>query len=74
MITHDMIKFYPNLAREYAIRVVELQDHILSTYDRKISSYTADQFRRAGEKSWIVLVISTWQGRAGDVYRAGHEG
>ena len=52
MITDDLIKLYPKLVNDYAIRVVELMDHVLSTYDRKISNYTADQFKRAGKRVW----------------------
>ncbi len=34
------------------IRVVDLMDHVLSTYDRQISIYTAEQFKRAGAPGW----------------------
>ena len=37
------------------IRVVELMDHVLSTYDRAIGVYTAEQFKRAG----ITLVLNS---------------
>ena len=30
------------------IRVIELMDHVLSTYDREISDYTAGLFSRCG--------------------------
>lgn len=30
------------------IRVVELLDHVLSAYDRKIGEFTAQQFKRSG--------------------------
>jgi len=49
MIHDDLIKLYPALVNDCQIRIVELMDHVLSTYDRKISLYTADQFKRAGE-------------------------
>ena len=48
MIKDDLIKLYPKLGDDFQIRIVELMDHVLSTYDRKISLYTADQFKRAG--------------------------
>ncbi len=35
-------------AVQVSIQVVELMDHVLSTYDRAISIYTANQFKRAG--------------------------
>uniref|UniRef100_A0A7S3QLS1 NADH:ubiquinone reductase (non-electrogenic) n=1 Tax=Dunaliella tertiolecta TaxID=3047 RepID=A0A7S3QLS1_DUNTE len=50
MIHDDLRKLYPKLIQDVCIRVVELQDHVLSTYDRAISDYTADVFRRAGVK------------------------
>ena len=31
---------------DVAIRVIELQDHVLSTYDRIISQYTSEEFSR----------------------------
>ena len=39
---------YPELMKDVKIRVIELMDHVLSTYDRKISEYTAERFARAG--------------------------
>jgi hypothetical protein len=41
-------KLYPQLVKDVQIRIIELMDHVLSTYDRAISIYTADQFKRAG--------------------------
>lgn len=37
------------------MRIIELQDHLLSTYDRAISEYTDKQFERAG----IELVLNS---------------
>jgi hypothetical protein len=39
---------YPELMKDVKIRIIELMDHVLSTYDRKISEYTAKRFSRAG--------------------------
>ncbi|KAG2424696.1 hypothetical protein HXX76_014272 [Chlamydomonas incerta] len=50
MIEEDLSKLYPNIVKDVSIQVVELMDHVLSTYDRAISLYTADQFKRAGIK------------------------
>ncbi|GIL56627.1 hypothetical protein Vafri_11967 [Volvox africanus] len=50
MIECDLAKLYPNIVKDVSIQVVELMDHVLSTYDRAISIYTADQFKRAGIK------------------------
>eukprot|EP00798_Chlamydomonas_sp_ICE-L_P004949 gene4949-34725_t len=44
------------------IRVVELMDHVLSTYDRQISKYTAGVFGRAG----IELVLNSRVASVGD--------
>ncbi|KAK9846148.1 hypothetical protein WJX84_008483 [Apatococcus fuscideae] len=48
----DLLSFivvYPQLAKDVArVRLVELQDHILSTYDREISDYAAQLFSRNG--------------------------
>lgn len=41
-------KLYPELIQDVQIRVVELMDHVLSTYDRQIGIYTAEQFKRSG--------------------------
>lgn len=48
MINDDLVKLYPNLIKDVRIRVVELMDHVLSTYDRVISNFTSEQFKRAG--------------------------
>src|SRR6476646_163894 len=41
-------RLYPALIQDVQIRIIELMDHVLSTYDRAISIYTAEQFKRAG--------------------------
>ena len=46
MVTGDLKKIYPQLIGDVNIRLIELQDHILSTYDRQISEYTQQQFGR----------------------------
>ena len=46
MIDEDLSRLYPDLIQDVRIRVVELQDHLLSTYDRAISDYTAKTFKR----------------------------
>jgi NADH dehydrogenase FAD-containing subunit len=48
MVTQDMNRLYPNLMKDVKIRVVELMDYVLSTYDRKIGEYTAKLFKRNG--------------------------
>jgi NADH:ubiquinone reductase (non-electrogenic) len=46
MVVDDLRKVYPELMPFVRIRVIELQDHVLSTYDREISKYTAQEFSR----------------------------
>lgn len=48
MVTEDLVKLYPTLTPHVRVRIIELQDHLLSTYDRAISEYTGKQFARAG--------------------------
>lgn len=52
MIHDDLRKLYPNLIKDVSINIVELMDHVLSTYDRAISKYTAEQFGRTGGPAW----------------------
>ena len=40
------LQVYPDLIKDVRIRVIELMDHVLSTYDRAISEYTAKEFSR----------------------------
>lgn len=51
MIHEDLSKLYGDLTKDVQIRVVELMDHVLSTYDRAISIYTAKEFKRAGAQA-----------------------
>lgn len=46
MITQDLCKLYPELMPFVRVRIIELMDHVLSTYDRKIAEYATDHFRR----------------------------
>lgn len=55
MVESDLSKIYPNLVKEAVISVIELQDHVLSTYDRRISEYTRKIFTR----NRIQLVLNT---------------
>lgn len=45
-IDQDLKRWYPNLAQYFAVVLVQSADHILNTFDEKISEYTADRFRR----------------------------
>lgn len=62
MIHDDLRKLYPNLIKDVEIRIIELMDHVLSTYDRAISVYTGEQFKRAGVK----LVLNSRVASVGD--------
>lgn len=46
MVESDLVKVYPDLVGDVRIAVIELQDHVLSTYDRRISEYTRQIFTR----------------------------
>ena len=46
MVESDLVKVYPDLIQDVRIAVIELQDHVLSTYDRRISEYTKQIFTR----------------------------
>ncbi len=48
LIENDLSKLYPDIVDDVKIRVVDLMDHVLSTYDRAISNYTASVFKRNG--------------------------
>jgi NADH:ubiquinone reductase (non-electrogenic) len=48
-------QIYPDIVPFARVRIIELSDHLLSTYDREISKYTASQFKRAG----IETVLNT---------------
>ena len=50
MVVDDLRKIYPDLVPYVRIRIIELQDHVLSTYDREISNYTAQEFSRRGPR------------------------
>ncbi|KAL4519751.1 hypothetical protein Ndes2526B_g01679 [Nannochloris sp. 'desiccata'] len=55
LIVDDLSKLYPEQVKDFRIRVVDLMSHVLSTYDRKISNYTAETFKRNG----IDLVLNS---------------
>ena len=47
LIEETMKPVFPAEARDAKITVVEALDHILSTYDARISSYTESHFKRS---------------------------
>ena len=60
LLREDVAKEYPkDLMELVKVVIVELQDHILSMYDRKISEYATDQFkRRSAGKNFEVKLNS----------------
>ena len=59
MVESDLVKMYPDLIKDVHIAVIELQDHVLSTYDRRISDYTRQIFNRYGAGS-AAQAASEW--------------
>ena len=47
-LREDVPKLYPDLADKISITVVQSADHILNTYDERISKYAAEKFARDG--------------------------
>jgi len=45
-VRDDIPKYFPNLASKVEITLVQSADHILNTYDRKISDYAEKEFAR----------------------------
>ena len=46
LLNEDLRRFYPEIIASSCVKLVELQDHILSTYDREIADYTSNLFSR----------------------------
>eukprot|EP00882_Tetradesmus_deserticola_P003879 GHRQ01004103.1.p1 GENE.GHRQ01004103.1~~GHRQ01004103.1.p1 ORF type:complete len:615 (+),score=301.43 GHRQ01004103.1:630-2474(+) len=65
-VYNDLKAHYPELLKDVRIRVIELMDYVLSTYDRKIGEFTNKQFERAG----IELVLNTRVASVRDGYVA----
>lgn len=55
LVREEMGQYYPHICKDAKVRLVELQDHVLSTYDRKISEYTSQLFSRNG----VEVLINT---------------
>ena len=49
-LREDMPKLYPTLKDKLSITVVQSADHILNTYDERISKYAEEKFARDGIK------------------------
>ena len=46
LLNEDLRQFYPDIISSSCVKLVELQDHILSTYDREIADYASNLFSR----------------------------
>ena len=47
-LTEDVPKLYPSVKDKVSITLVQSADHILNTYDKRISQYAAEKFKRDG--------------------------
>lgn len=53
-VVEDIAKVYPRRLLQYvSIEIVDLQDFILSTYDRRIAEYATEHFKRQNIKLWL---------------------
>jgi NADH dehydrogenase len=43
LVTEDMAKYFPHLSDYVQVYIVQSQDHILNTYDLRISKYAQDK-------------------------------
>lgn len=55
LVTDDLRRFYPEIWKDARVCLVELQDHVLSTYDRRISDYTSQLFSRQVSPAFCLL-------------------
>ena len=46
LLNEDLRRFYSDIISSSCVKLVELQDHILSTYDREIADYASNLFSR----------------------------
>lgn len=52
LIQNDIAKTFPaDIAKYASVQIVELQDHVLSTYDRRLAEYATERFQRNGIKT-----------------------
>ncbi|CAL5221824.1 g4081 [Coccomyxa viridis] len=70
MVADDLRKIYPELMPFVRIRVIELQDHVLSTYDREISKEGIDlvlNSRVASVSRNVVTVVDSKKNETSDI-------
>jgi NADH dehydrogenase FAD-containing subunit len=51
MVHHDLAAQFPALMRHVSIRLVEMQDRVLTSYSPSAGAFAASQFEREGELS-----------------------
>tara|TARA_R110002050_G_C8522286_1_gene477748 strand:- start:94 stop:501 length:408 start_codon:yes stop_codon:yes gene_type:complete len=57
-VNEDILLLFPKLEREdVTITVIQSADHILNTYDKKISEYTAKSFKRQNINVQVVILF-----------------
>lgn len=67
-VLQDLGKLYPQVAKYMELRVIDLMDFVLSTYDRQIGEYTSESsqssrfcsagFPFAGHMNWSFIMYA----------------
>lgn len=68
LIHDNMKRLYPDLMKFSKIRMVASDDHMLSTYDRTISEFTLEQFRKMGIETYLHCRATGVSEKSVDVY------
>eukprot|EP00873_Tetraselmis_striata_P022253 jgi/Tetstr1/442517/TSEL_030615.t1 len=68
LIHDNMKRLYPDLMKFSKIRLVASDDHMLSTYDRTISEFTLEQFRKMGIETYLHCRATGVSEKSVDVY------
>lgn len=61
LIHDDLCRLYPHLTQDVTITVVQSGDHILNSFDRRISEYAEKKFSRDGvdvKRGWRVSEVT----------------
>ena len=72
LLHEDMQAFYQAIFPLARVILVELQDHILSTYDREISDYTSELFARYPPAFLAVYQPQVIQSRSSGAFPGPH--
>lgn len=63
LLQEDLKRYYGHLVTHMSkVLLVELGDHVLSSYDRAISDYTSNLFRRCAVQvqAWVACLPRPW--------------